>query len=544
MSGSSNKTLLWVAVSLAIVSIVACLVSIFLLFKGRTLFSRMHASPGQKLQLVLSHIGANYVDSISMRDMEEKALPIILKQLDPHSEYLSAEMMSAANEPLKGNFDGIGVTFNMLSDTIIIQSVIPGGPSERVGLQNGDRIILVDGDTVAGRSIRQDSIVKRLRGERGTSVSVAVERAGGADLIPFDIVRDKIPINSVEVAYMADSVTGLIRISRFAQTTPAEFSEAVLRLAVSGMQRLIVDLRGNGGGFLEAAHFIASQFLHEDQLIVYTQGRARGRSELLSIGEGPLRNIPLAILIDEFSASASEIVAGAVQDNDRGVIVGRRSFGKGLVQEQIAFSDGSGLRLTTARYYTPSGRSIQKPYTMGDMASYDEELEERWLHGEFLAEDSIQQDTLQRFYTVGGRPVYGGGGIMPDLFVPLDTVGDSHFYRQVTRRAMQIRFAQRYLDANREKLALFGRAEEMLEYLESQNLLSDFLQYAASQKVTPKPGDLKRSSEVILTQIYAHIARATLEEEGYARIIQSIDVTLQEALRLLRDPNPLQAAGQ
>lgn len=544
MGRSTSRVLIWVSVGLAAVSVVVSVIAIAIIVTGRPLFARLAGSPGQKLQLVLSHIRANYVDSISVQDIEEKALPGILHQLDPHSEYIPAKLMQTVNEPLQGNFDGIGVTFNMLTDTVIVQGVIAGGPSARAGLQNGDRIILVDGDTIAGQSLPTDSVMGRLRGPRGTQVQIAVERAGGKDLIPFEITRDKIPINSVEVAYMADSLTGVIRISRFAQTTPQEFQEAVLKLAVQGMQRLVLDLRENGGGFLEAAHFIAGQFLQDNQLIVYTEGRARPRMELRSVGEGPLRNIPLAVLIDEYSASSSEIVAGAIQDNDRGVIVGRRSFGKGLVQEQITFSDGSGLRLTTARYYTPSGRCIQKPYSLGGEQEYEADIAERWNHGEFLHADSIRQDTLQLHYTVGGRKVYGGGGITPDVFVPIDTVGNSAFYRQVSRRALQIRFAQRYVDAHREQLQAYGNVESLVEYLKKQDILGAFVRFAGESDIRPGAGDLAKSGSVLTTQLYAHIARGVFEDAGFYPVIQKIDATLQEAIRLLQSPNPLLAASE
>ena len=510
-----------------------------MLFYGR--FSRSGGGfrmllPQSKLQRVLRLVSAAYVDSVSLSDLEEKAIPEVIGQLDPHSSYIPAEEMAQVAEPLRGDFDGIGVTFNMLTDTVIVQSIIAGGPSERAGVQIGDRFIRVDTTKIAGVKMPQDSVVHLLRGPRGTLVTVHAERPGVEQEVVFEIRRDKIPINSVEIAYMATEKVGVIRLSRFAQTTPQDFQEALIRLAAQGMEALVLDLRDNGGGFLEAANFVASLFLQQGQLIVYTEGRASGRHDLICESEGSLRNIPLSIVINEFSASSSEIVAGAMQDNDRALIVGRRSFGKGLVQEQFEFPDGSGLRLTTSRYYTPSGRCIQKAYTLGHEADYEQELATRFAHGELLEADSIHQDTLQRFHTVGGRTVYGGGGIMPDVFVPIDTTGVTPFYQQVTRRVLHYRYAQRYADAHREVLKGLDSPEAMRRWLQEHNAFGDFLQYLASQGVRPKGRTSPETRRLLEIQLFANIARSVHDNAWFYLMIQDIDTTLQKAVEVLEKP--------
>ena len=462
-----------------------------------------------------------------------------MQQLDPHSEYFTPKQLEEVAEPLRGDFDGIGVTYNMATDTVIVQSVIAGGPSERAGILMGDRFLSVDGHNIAGVKVGTDSVMHLLRGVRGTKVVVGVRRVGLADTLAIEIVRDRIPIHSIEAAYMADSLTGVIRLSRFAQTTPQEFKEAIIKLVEQGMVRLVFDLRRNGGGFLEAACFIAQQFLQDGQLIVYTEGRSRPRQDIVVQGEGPLRNIPLVVLVDEFSASSSEIVAGAMQDNDRALIVGRRTFGKGLVQEQRMLPDGSGLRLTVARYYTPSGRCIQKPYKLGEGEKYSAEWLERWERGEVLHSDSVHQDTLQRYSTLSGRPVYGGGGVMPDVFVPLDTAGYSPFYKAVNNKGITIRFAQRYVDAHRGQLARYADWRELNRYLKSLPLLTLFDQFLQQEKVSERTLSHGKSDSLIEIQLRALIARGVLDNAAYYPIIQELDVELQKALSLVAQPKDL-----
>lgn len=496
---------------------------------------------GDKLHAIVDAVERDYVDSVNTDSIENRVINLFVQQLDPHSEFFTAAQMEEVAEPLRGDFDGIGVTYNMATDTVVVQSVIAGGPSEKAGILMGDRFLSVDGHRIVGKSVTTDSVMHLLRGPRGTKVVVGLERKGVKDTLAIEIIRDRIPINSIEAAYMADDLTGVIRLSRFAQTTPREFQEAVLKLAAQGMQRLVFDLRRNGGGLLEAACFISMQFLQEGQLIVYTEGRARPRQEIRTEGEGALRNIPLVILVDEFSASSSEIVAGAMQDNDRALIVGRRTFGKGLVQEQRLFPDGSGLRLTVARYYTPSGRCIQKPYKLGENDKYAEEWVQRWERGEFMHSDSIHQDTLQRFTTTNGRVVYGGGGIMPDVFVPLDTTGYAPYYKAVTNRGLPIRFAQRYVDKHRNELTRYADWKALDVHLRQEKLLQRFDELVRTEN--PEMARLPRGAkadQMLEIQLRALIVRGMLDNAGYYPIIQELDNELQKALELVAQPKNLE----
>ena len=496
---------------------------------------------GDKLHAIVDAVERDYVDSVNADSIENRVINLFVQQLDPHSEFFTAAQMAEVAEPLRGDFDGIGVTYNMATDTVVVQSVIAGGPSEKAGILMGDRFLSVDGHRIVGKSVTTDSVMHLLRGPRGTKVVVGLERKGVKDTLAIEITRDRIPINSIEAAYMADDLTGVIRLSRFAQTTPREFQEAVLKLAAQGMQRLVFDLRRNGGGLLEAACFISMQFLQEGQLIVYTEGRARPRQEIRTEGEGALRNIPLVILVDEFSASSSEIVAGAMQDNDRALIVGRRTFGKGLVQEQRLFPDGSGLRLTVARYYTPSGRCIQKPYKLGENDKYAEEWVQRWERGEFMHSDSIHQDTLQCFTTTNGRVVYGGGGIMPDVFVPLDTTGYAPYYKAVTNRGLPIRFAQRYVDKHRNELTRYADWKALDAHLRQEKLLQRFDELVRTEN--PEMARLLRGAkadQMLEIQLRALIVRGMLDNAGYYPIIQELDNELQKALELVAQPKNLE----
>lgn len=500
---------------------------------------------GDKLHAVVDAVERDYVDSVGADSIENQMIRLFVQQLDPHSEYFTAAQMEEVAEPLRGDFDGIGVTYNMATDTVVVQSVIAGGPSEKAGILMGDRFLSVDGHRIIGKSVTTDSVMHLLRGPRGTKVVVGLERKGVKDTLAIEITRDRIPINSIEAAYMADDLTGVIRLSRFAQTTPREFQEAILKLASQGMQRLVFDLRRNGGGLLEAACFISMQFLQEGQLIVYTEGRSRPRQEVRTEGEGILRNIPLVVLVDEFSASSSEIVAGAMQDNDRALIVGRRTFGKGLVQEQRIFPDGSGLRLTVARYYTPSGRCIQKPYKLGEGDKYAEEWVARWERGEFMHSDSIHQDTLQRFTTTNGRVVYGGGGIMPDVFVPLDTTGYAPYYKAVTNRGLPIRFAQRYVDKHRGELARYADWKALDAHLRQEKLLQRFDELVRTEH--PEMAKLARGAKadrMLEIQLRALIVRGMLDNAGYYPVIQELDNELQKALELVAQPKNLELQAQ
>ncbi len=484
-----------------------------------------------KINSVLNIIESDYVDSVNRNELIEAAIPAILKKLDPHSVYIPAKDLAHANEPLQGNFDGIGISFNLLTDTILVISTIPGGPSEKLGLLAGDKIIYVNDSLVAGRQLSDEKVMGMLKGPRGTIVRIKILRKGYKDLIPFEITRDKIPIYSVDAAYMINDNTGFIRINNFAMNTYDEFMVKLKELMGKGMTKLILDLRQNSGGVMESAIKIANEFLKEGQMIVYTKGRSQPRNEARATGKGEFENGELVILIDEWTASASEILAGAIQDNDRGIIIGRRSFGKGLVQEPVPFADGSGMRLTIARYYTPTGRSIQKPYTNGFDAYFDD-LNERYHHGEFEVPDSIHFSDSLKYITPGGRVVYGGGGIMPDKFVPVDTSGISPYFLAV--RPLIYRYALKYTENNREFLSKFTEAGALEKYLDRQGLLNQFADYGSKNGVKKDAEGIKISGKIIFTQLKAYIARNLLDNAGFYPIWQEIDTTLEYAIDYLQ----------
>jgi carboxyl-terminal processing protease len=485
-----------------------------------------------KLSGVLSFIEMEYVDSVSKENLVEKTIPSLLKSLDPHSVYIPAADLKRVTEPLEGNFDGIGIQFNMLSDTIVVIQTISGGPSERVGLLPGDRIVTIDDSIVAGVGKDDQEIVSSLRGLRGTKVNVGVKRQEIDGLIDFEITRDRIPLYSVDVSYMINNDIGYIKISQFSRTTFREYMDAAEKLNKLGMKKLILDLRGNGGGYMDAATNIADQFLGEGKLIVYTEGQSKPRVNVYATSKGINLDTELLVMIDEWSASASEIIAGAIQDNDRGRVVGRRSFGKGLVQTQTMFSDGSALRLTVARYYTPTGRSIQKPYDSGS-DEYFNDLDQRFRHGEFDIADSIKFEDSLKFITPGGNIVYGGGGIMPDVFIPRDTTGLTDFYSQITRRGLVYRFAFDYSDRNRASLSRFKSAGEINSYLERQDLMNTFTSFAEKEGVRVNSDQVKISYDLVHTQIKAYIARNIMDNEGFYPIISSNDDALQKSIQLL-----------
>lgn len=489
-------------------------------------------SRNDKLDNIVNIIQANYVDSVSKSDLEDVAIPAILKKLDPHSVYIPAKDLKRANEPLQGNFDGIGISFNLYFDTILVISTIPGGPSEKAGLTAGDKIIYVNDSLVAGKGITDEEAMGMLKGPRGTMVKLKILRKGQRDLIAFDITRDKIPRSSVDVAYMVNDNTGYIKINNFAMTTYEEFMNGLRELKGKGMTKLILDLRGNAGGVMESAIRISDQFLKKGELIVYTKGRSQPRNDAVATGNAEFETGDLVILIDEWSASASEILAGAIQDNDRGTIIGRRSFGKGLVQEPIMFSDGSGMRLTVARYYTPTGRSIQKPYNEGT-EKYYEDFHVRQLNGELLVKDSIHLSNLPKFVTPGGKVLFGEGGIMPDKFVPIDTSGFSAYFVTV-RNTLIYRFALKYTESNRETLKKYTEFDEMEKYLDKQALLDQFVRYAEANGVVKDPAGLKISGRIIHTQLKAYIARNIIDNRGFYPIWEEIDTTLKYAIEYLK----------
>ena len=486
-----------------------------------------NSANADKVSRIISYIDREYVDTVAKNRMIENAIAAILEELDPHSYYISAEEMAAFTEPLEGNFEGIGIEFLIQEDTVRVVAALDGGPSQELGVLPGDKIIAVDGETIAGVEIKNEDVISRLKGEGGTIVNVDILRNG--KIIPFEITRGTIPINSVATAQMLDNSIGYIKISRFARNTYDEFLTGAEQLYKEGMSELVIDLRGNGGGYLTAAVQIAEEFLQKGQLIVYTEGKSSPRKSYHASKRGEFSEIPLAILIDQGSASASEILAGAIQDNDRGLIIGRRSFGKGLVQEHMSLPDNSALRLTVARYYTPTGRSIQKPY--GEGIDYDGDYAHRFETGELVSADSIAFPDSLRFETPGGRIVYGGGGIMPDIFVGLDTAGASEYLSIVSYRGIINQFGFDYADAHREDLTTYGDFQEFdRAFNVNGSLLDNFVSYAEQQGVIPDSDGIQLSQEVLKLRIKAYIARNIWGNDGFYAVMSDDDKVLREAL--------------
>ena len=490
-----------------------------------------------KLLQTIAFVRNYYVDPIQLDTIYEKAIPALLSELDPHSEYIPAKMFSEVNESLEGEFDGIGIVFNASTDTITVLSVIPKGPSSEAGVRPGDRIVKIDGRVVAGQKIPQDSMVRLMRGKRGTRVMLGVKRAALNELVDIEVTRAPIEIHSIETSFMLDSEAkiGFVRLSQFARTSYSEMRNAIMKLREEGLRGIIIDLRGNGGGFLDQAILIANEFLPENSLIVYTEDRFGEQIKEYSRGNGGSTDLEVAILVDETSASSSEILAGAIQDNDRGVIIGRRTFGKGLVQSQIPFTDGSAIRLTVARYYTPSGRSIQRPYTNGDEMAYHMDIIDRYNRNEFFSADSIHFDESQKFKTVGGRTVYGGGGIMPDVFMPLDTVGMSDYYRKVWNTNVLYRYTMEFTDRHRAEMDAVSSLAELDTLLSRGDLVENFVVYAERNGVERDDVGLAMSREIIEAQLRAYIGRNALHDDaGFYYNIYPIDKTMQRAVKELR----------
>ncbi|WP_102408233.1 S41 family peptidase [Parabacteroides bouchesdurhonensis] len=492
-------------------------------------------SSGNKINAVLDIIDEQYVDTVNMTDLVEGAIPKIFSELDPHSVYIPAEDASMVNEELEGSFSGIGVSFNMQTDTIMIISVIPGGPSEKAGLLPFDRIITINDSVYSGNNTSQTKIMKTLRGAKNSTVKLGIQRGNSPELIYFDVTRGDVPVKSVDVAYEASKGIGYIKVSKFGRTTYNEFITAIAQLKEAGCNSFIIDLRGNTGGYMDAAINMINEFMPEGRLIVYTEGKAFPRSDVYANGTGTCKDSPIVVLTDEISASASEIFSGAIQDNDRGLIIGRRTYGKGLVQSQIALSDGSALRLTIARYYTPSGRCIQKEYEMGHTEDYDQDIYNRYMHGEFDSADSIKMNNELKYQTVKGRTVYGGGGIMPDIFIPRDTSGVTSYFSNVINSGVLYLYALEYSDRNREKLSSFKTWQEMYSYLKQQPLLYSFTNFAASKGIKKRPTLINISGSLIEKQLQAYIVRNFFDEAGFYPIFLSDDVTLKRAIEILKE---------
>ena len=481
----------------------------------------------RKLNLILQEVQNNYVDTIDMEGMTDAAVVAALAELDPHSVYLPPVELTESETELAGNFEGIGITFNVPNDTAVVLNPITGGPSEKAGLMQGDRIVRVDDKDIAGVKMPQDSMIRLMKGPKGSKVRITVSRGG--TLIPFDIIRDKIPVNCVNTSYKLNDTTGYIKLSKFTRTTYKEFTEAAESLVDKGMTRLIFDLRDNSGGYFDQSWKLANEFLERGDEVVYMEGLHRPRQNFDADGRGSLKNVLLSVLIDEGTASSSEIFSGAIQDNDRGVIVGRRSFGKGLVQEPVNFTDGSGIRLTVSRFYTPSGRCIQKPYDK----DYAYDIYERYAHGEMTSADSMKVDTTAVFYTVKGRRVYGGGGIIPDVFVPMDTTKATTFYINCNKKATQMRFAQSMFDKYRGTLAGINDFDRLDKWLDEVGLASQFLEYASRvDGLKPEEGEWAETESYMMPQLKALVGRfSKLGDEAFYRFYLPIDDTIQAALK-------------
>lgn len=488
-----------------------------------------------KLNALLRIIDDQYVDTVKMNDLVEQAMPLILSELDPHSSYIPAKDMEEVSADLKGSFSGIGIQFTIQDDTIHINSVIQGGPSEKVGLMAGDRIVSVDDSAFVGKIVTNNEAMKRLKGKKGSKVKLGIFRQGEKDILQFTVVRGDIPVKSIDAAYMIDEKFGYIKANKFGETTYTELLIALAQLNQADCEGIIMDLRGNTGGYMAAAIQMVNEFLPNNRLIVYTQGRKSPREDYNSNGTGSSQKMPLVVLVDEGSASASEIFAGAIQDNDRGTIIGRRSFGKGLVQQPIEFSDGSAIRLTIARYYTPSGRCIQKPYEKGKGEEYELDLLTRYEHGEFFSADSIKQNTEEIYHTRLGRTVYGGGGIMPDIFVPQDTTGMTSYFRMAANRGMIIRYTFEYTDQNRNKLSEFETPDKLESYLKTQNVLDKFATWAEKKRLKRRNLMMLKSKKLFETALYGNIIYNMLGMEAYIQYLNKSDKTVQKALEVLKE---------
>ena len=499
---------------------------------------RMNFYQSDKLSVILNLIGRDYVDSVDKNALVEQLIPELLNELDPHTSYIPAKEMEAIAEQMRGDFSGIGVQFVMQHDTVMVIDVIWEGPSYKLGILPGDRIVEVEDSIIAGVKMDSDDIVSMLRGEHGTMVNIKIKRRGVEELLPFEIKRGKIPLKTVDVAYMMNNETGYVKVSRFGEKTYREFFDGVKSLKDKGANNVLIDLRGNTGGYLDIVNQMVDEFLSDGKMIVYTEGRARKRNEVHASEANAFVDLNVVVLIDEFSASASEIFAGAIQDNDRGMVVGRRSFGKGLVQEQIPFMDGSVLRLTVSRYYTPSGRCIQKTYEEGN-DEYRNDIHNRIEHGEFYEKDSIALIDTVKYFTSKGRVVYGGGGIMPDVFVPVDTTGMNDFFGKLVGKNLVYRYALDYSDDNREELNQFETVETLVQKLKELNIFEAFVTYAKSQGVVAKKAEVNEAREIIETQLMAYVGRNMLGDDGFYPIIHKIDQSTQKALEVLNKDNDI-----
>lgn len=482
-----------------------------------------------------------YVDSLDIDSITDEVMGELVQKLDPHSAYIPKKDLELVNSELAGSFSGIGVQFTIQQDTVRIVAVIAGGPSEGVGVLAGDKLVTVDDSTFVGKKINNEKVMRTLRGEKGTQVKLGIRRAGADGLLYYTVTRGDIPVNSVDAKFIieptanANAKLGFIRVNKFSETTYKEFLSALADLYTKGATRFIIDLRENSGGYMDQAIRMANEFLQRGDLIVYSEGRAYPRYEATANGGGRFKDVPLVVLIDNFSASASEIFAGAMQDNDRATIIGRRSFGKGLVQQQMPFEDGSAVRLTVARYYTPSGRCIQKPYTLGDQEDYEKDLLDRWEHGELFSADSIHLKDSTVYYTKSGRKMYGGGGIMPDVFVGRDTTLNTPWYNRCVNMAYTYQFAYKYTDEHRKQLNKYKDWQSLEKYLLSQNVLREFVAFAKEKGIEPDEAQIQKSRPLMTRLLNAYIVRNILGDEGFFPLFERDDEITKKAIEVLSE---------
>ena len=529
MNNKNRFSPMWLALS----AVVGIFIGTFYAnhFGGGTRLSIINSGTN-KLQNLLHIIDDQYVDTVNVADLVEKAMPQLLSELDPHSIYISAKDKQMAEDDLRGSFSGVGIEFTIRQDTLRVQNVIKNGPSERAGLLAGDKIITVDDSVFTGPTLTNEEAMHRLKGPKDTKVKLGILRYGETKLREITVTRGEIPMHSVNATYMLDDETGYVRIKNFGENTYPELLIALAQLAQSGFQQLVIDLRGNTGGYLGSAVQIANEFLPKGRLIVYTEGRHAPREDFRSDGRGSYQQMPLVVLIDEGSASASEILAGAIQDNDRGTIIGRRSFGKGLVQKPIDFNDGSLMRLTIARYYSPSGRCIQKPYTNGQDKKYEEDLMMRYQNGEFFSQDSIHH-TGPAYKTRIGREVYGGGGITPDIFVAEDTTDYTSYYKEAAMTGLLVQFGYEYTDRNRKQLTSYEELPELVKYLKKQRLVEEFAQWADGHGLKRRNLLIQKSHRLLENYLLSRIVYSTLSEQAWIEYINQDDPTVLEAIRVL-----------
>ena len=531
MNMNKNKTNRFMPFIMAICVVIGIIIGTF--FSNHFSGNRLNVinSGSNRLNNLLHLIDDQYVDAVNIDSLVDKAIPQILAELDPHSVYISAKDAAQATDDLKGSFSGVGIEFVIRQDTIHVQNVIQNGPAEKAGLLAGDKIVAVDGKPFVGKQVTNQEAMHRLKGPKDTKVKIGVLRYGSSKVQTFTVTRGEIPTKSVTAAYMLDDSTGYIRIKNFGENTYPEMLIALAKLSQQGFSNLCIDLRDNSGGYLSAAVNMANEFLADKKLIVYTQGRKSPRQEYRSDGKGSYQKVPMVVLINEGSASSAEIFAGAMQDNDRATIIGRRSFGKGLVQQQIEFPDHSLIRLTIARYYTPSGRCIQKPYTMGDDKDYEQDLLDRYQHGEFFTQDSIKH-TGPAYHTSIGRTVYGGGGITPDIFVPEDTLGMTSYFKEASMSGLILQFAFTYTDDNRPKLRNFKEMMQLADYLDSQNMVEQFVSYADKHGLKRRNLLIKKSHKLLDRVIDSRIIYNMLDEQAWTQFINQDDPVIQKTLEV------------